>query len=154
MRKLRTSLDRPITRDLSSRLTRRDQQMLQIAAQQATKSSMRYRVGAVITTSIGAIVGAGHNRRYSPPPYRSTPAGYLYHYSIHAELDAIQKLPSWLQKQRLTLYVYAITPGGNLTKSSPCYTCSTLLIANGIQRVVTPPTPQHYLQATGDLHAL
>jgi deoxycytidylate deaminase len=104
------------------------------AVQQAQKSTMQHRHGAIIVNKCGDILGQGYNNVHS---------FYSHQYSMHAEVAAIQNLRKKNRKlwvaEDLTMIVVRI--GGRTgeccyTKlSKPCHDCQKEIKKMGIKRV-------------------
>ena len=126
-----------------------DYQLLAVAKRQAQKSQMHYRAGAVIVANNSSIVSLGHNRKH-PATYTHWPRhSERYQYSLHAEADALRKIPPWIKRRNLSIYTYVETPGRNQTKSYPCQICARLLASEGIREIIPAPTPDYYTRMKG-----
>jgi len=116
---------------------------LKLARAQAKRSRMQFKAGAVLMRG-RHVVCAGYNRRYTAPPYLTTPSGRPYRNSIHAELGAVLHIPPWEDPTKLKMFLYVQTLGGNLTKSYPCSLCWEVLLDRGIREVHVQATPKRY----------
>ena len=75
--------------------TKKDSRFLHIAAQQSFNSFMHHKHGSVITIG-GRVVSYGHNYYNSP-----NAALTLAKYSVHAEMDALNRLCSSVKISRM-----------------------------------------------------
>lgn len=96
----------------------------------ARKSDMEHRHACIITRN-NEIVAEGYNKKYNM---------FEHIYSIHAEVDAISKLPSRSKGYTAdcVMYVYRIGSDvvGNPTKmSKPCKRCEDSIRKAGIRKV-------------------
>ena len=103
---------------------RKQQQLLDIAQQEAQKSGQNFRHGAVLVKN-GKIVSAGHNR------VTSRPGSHVY--STHAEMAAIKHCSE--RTSDAHLYVVRVRKCGALADSKPCPRCQKFMKMHGIQRV-------------------
>lgn len=107
--------------------------MIHHAAKEASKSTFKYRLGAVITKG-GRVLGQGHNEvgRYTksnPHPYKDS-----IHAEVHAILDALRRGKGSIPTGA-SLWVTRIGNSG-LRSSSPCSYCRLFALANGIKKVI------------------
>jgi deoxycytidylate deaminase len=110
--------------------------MMDMSLKQAIKSSLRYRVGAVITRN-GRIISVGTNQanrysKYIDNKFRKCNA------SLHAEADAIMKLLKEAKLDRLAgadIHVSRVRKNGSVGMAKPCKHCTALIEAVGIRRV-------------------
>lgn len=66
------------------------------------------------------ILSIGVNKRKTHPKAQE----YGYHYDwVHAELDALLKLPQSQSRDNLTLVNFRVDPRGNFRLSKPCSKC-------------------------------
>ena len=100
------------------------QRFVDIAAQQAAKSTFRQRLGTVVLDG-REITGRGHNKVKTHP--RLVQYG---HYAIHAECDALLRAASGD-----TLVVVRVSKRGKLVCSKPCAKCMKFIKAYGIKTV-------------------
>jgi pyrimidine deaminase RibD-like protein len=96
------------------------------AIQQASKSRMRVRVGALVV--VAGRVSPGHNK-YRNPPHLS----YL-EASTHAEVDALRRAPRGGAGG--TVYIARLGARGRLLPSFPCRRCVPVLRQAGVKRIV------------------
>lgn len=110
--------------------------MMDVSLKQASKSTFKYKVGAVITRN-GRIISVGTNRtnrysKYIGNKFRKC------NDSLHAEADAIMKLLKESKLARLAgadIHVSRIKKDGTVGMAKPCLHCSALIEAVGIRRV-------------------
>lgn len=101
-------------------------QYLQIAMEQAKKSIVRFKHGAVIVKK-GKIVSLGHNK-YCFSCYA------IHKICIHAEINAIANCPT-KYLSGATLYVIRLNESGELKYSKPCQRCKDYIIRSKISYV-------------------
>lgn len=101
------------------------------ASRQAIKSNMSHKHGAVIVLN-DEIISVGYNKFVT----------HLYNwYSVHAEIDAINKLPKKKFKpsfSKIDMYVVRIGPNSfnnPLKFSKPCFECEKAISRLGISKV-------------------
>lgn len=115
---------------LPKECTKKHSFFIQMAARVATKSNMSHRHGCLIVAD-NKIVCAGYNRH----------AKLNHAFSIHAEIDALQKAKNALQEAKhCVMYVVRISPssfGGShcLKYSKPCQMCSQYIQKSRISKV-------------------
>ncbi len=119
---------------------------IRIATKQAKKSTFKQRMGAVLVSRAGFILGVGNNEinRYTGKWKQSWPG------SLHAEESAILhalKKHSHDQLIGSTVYVTRIDAKGNQAFAKPCLHCQTILKAFQIKDVYyTTPTGVEILE--------
>lgn len=103
--------------------------MIRLASRQASNSTHRHRLGAVIVKG-NRVLSSGHNEiRYSKELRKGT---------VHAEEAAILKL---LKARRLAdlagseIYVSRICNSGRLGLARPCLSCMALIRSVGIDTI-------------------
>ena len=110
-------------------MSRRDARFVQLAAEEANKSSVRMQHGCIAVMH-GKIIARSFNTtcRLSPTIW----------WSCHAETEAIKKITSVLREpQRITLYIVRITTHGGLHASAPCLHCMRAIQrCPGIKRII------------------
>ena len=98
---------------------------------EAQKSTMYYKVGAIIVDKNGNVIGKGYNLKLSTHPEK-------VRISIHAEQMAISRAPK-KELKNATLYVARITEGGSgISRTHPCKKCITMITKHNIRRVYYP----------------
>lgn len=105
---------------------------IHVASEQSYNSDMYHKHGSVITIG-GKIIFCGHN-------YYTLKNNSTVFYSIHAEVDVLNKLLSSSKikkkrKKKINLYVVRISPSGNYLNSKPCENCITILKKYKINKV-------------------
>jgi deoxycytidylate deaminase len=106
----------------------RQEFFLNKAAQMAFRSTMGHRHGCIIVDKDHhTIISTGFNHTYI----------HLYHkFSIHAEVDALQKIKKNLDLSNCEMYVVRIGPHGfPLKLSKPCEGCTKIILQSGIGKV-------------------
>lgn len=109
-----------------------DDKFLRVAATEALRGEFRYKHGVVIAKNKDILV-RGHNRSLG---LNNALVRYGVYFSLHAELDAIMKLP-YRFNDPCTLYSYR--EGGKLAK--PCSKCLQVISRTSITRVVFSVEP-------------
>lgn len=104
-----------------------DDKFLRVAAQEALRGEFRYKHGVVIARNKD-IITKGFNRNIGIDTVLSR---YGLYYSMHAELDAIRKLPFGLEE---SCTLYSVRTGGGLAK--PCSRCLSVIAKTSIRRIV------------------
>lgn len=117
-------------------MTKKDYHFLKIAEKIAQKSSMRYKMCAMVVHK-NNVLSVGYNRHMGME-IEKKPIGVLCSggaYSIHAEVDALNKAfkvyPEMRGSDKLILYI--ARKGWRLAK--PCEDCQTMLKRYGIKEV-------------------
>jgi len=100
------------------------QRFVDIAAQQAAKSTFRYRLGAIVLNG-REITGRGFNKTKTHPKLVQ-----YGHYTIHAECDALLRAASGN-----ILIVVRLSKKGKLVCSKPCDKCMKYIKDYGIKKV-------------------
>jgi deoxycytidylate deaminase len=103
------------------------------AIRQARRSQFKYRLGAVIFSGKN-LVSAGFNKAKSHPIIKTWKFG-----TIHAEIDALLKLPQNLPRN-MEILVVRLLSDGSLAMSKPCQMCQQNLIDYGIIRMTWSTT--------------
>lgn len=110
-------------------MSRRDARFVQLAAEEANKSSVGMQHGCIAVMH-GKIIARSFNTacRLSPTIWCS----------CHAETEAIKKITSVQREpQRITLYIVRITTHGGLHASAPCLHCMRAIQrCPGIKRII------------------
>ena len=110
-------------------MSRRDARFVQLAAEEANKSSVGMQHGCIAVMH-GKIIARSFNTtcRLSPTIW----------WSCHAETEAIKKITSVQREpQRITLYIVRITTHGGLHASAPCLHCMhAIQRCPGIKRII------------------
>ena len=100
-----------------------------VAINEANKSTMIHKHGAVIINKSGDILGKGHNYIQSY---------YSHLYSMHAEIAAIQNYnkKNKNRKEELIMLVVRVTgkEGKHTRNSKPCENCTKEIKKMGIKR--------------------
>lgn len=96
------------------------------AIQQANKSRMRVRVGALVVVASRAT--PGHNKYRNPPRLSYLEA------SSHAEINALKRAPKGGAGG--TIYVARLGARGRLLPSFPCRRCMPTIYEAGVKRIV------------------
>lgn len=104
-----------------------DDKFLRVAAQEALRGEFRYKHGVVIAKN-KEIISKGFNRNIGIDTVLSR---YGLYYSMHAELDAIRRLPYEFED---SCTLYSVRAGGGLAK--PCSRCLSVIARTSINRVV------------------
>lgn len=103
------------------------EEFINAAREQAYRSDMRFKHGAVIVKD-GEIVARGFNYIYKGR--RS-----MNHYSMHAERSAIYNaLHCKIDLEGASIYVVRLNKRGNLSHSKPCYHCAKKILELNIKR--------------------
>lgn len=94
-------------------MSRRDARFIQLAVEEANKSSVGMRHGCVAVMH-GKVVARSCNtaHRVSPTVW----------WSCHAEMDALKQI-ACVPRDRITLYIVRTSPQGGLHASAPCWHC-------------------------------
>jgi deoxycytidylate deaminase len=109
------------------------------AAHEARKSPMAFKHGAIIVKN-GKQISSGYNRRVSRPFYCKGGD-----YSIHAEIDVINKISDFALLKNADLYVVRVLLNDDndivkISSSYPCHACRTKLMKvvkkYGLKRVI------------------
>ena len=122
----RTNAPRPAGNLSSTELSGTDFRWIARAIQQAEKSRMRVRVGALVVVAGRATVG--HNKYRNPPRLTYSEA------SVHAEVSALRRAPNGGAGG--TAFIARLGRTGRLLPSFPCQRCLPRLHEAGIKRVV------------------
>ena len=95
----------------------------EIAVREALKSEIAHKHGCVIRNQkSGKIMAKGHNKYTHRKCFKN-------YYSIHAEVDVINKCRSIdLKKNKVIMYIVRIGNNGAVQYSKPCVKCQKLLI--------------------------
>lgn len=101
--------------------------LAELARRAASFSTLRQRVGAVIS-SRNRILSVGCNKRKTHPQSPSK-------WSIHAEVDALLGLPREVLNGS-TVCVVRLTKRGLLAMSRPCAGCVGILLEAGVSKVI------------------
>lgn len=111
----------------------RDTKFIKITIEIAKLSTHRFPTGAVITRG-SKIISFGINKYKSHPLQRNHHTGEIGT-SIHAELDAILKVP---RDKRIgaSIYVVRLLRDNSTGNAKPCKCCRKLLITENIYVVV------------------
>ena len=119
----------------SSITSRKKVNFISLAAQEAEKSPVLMRHGA-IAVSNGKILAKGHNH------YRSCAStGVIEGCTCHAECDVLHKLHKKRERhpsktKRITMYITRIGQAGELRESSPCHDCYEKMLFYGIKTII------------------
>ena len=97
-----------------------------LAIQQAKKSPMNFRIGAVLFSG-REILGCGHN-------YHNHWMVKNFRMSVHAEADAMIGLRHDMIR-KADMVIIRIGRAGDILPGTPCKKCSNLLARKGIKRV-------------------
>jgi len=108
-----------------------EQKVFDVLVKEASKSSCKYKFGAVLVDDAGKIVSRGHNIRGVDIWLGSRPD---YMITIHAELHAILGVSKHVLT-RSSLYVFRMSRNGTIKPSIPCRRCQTILKAAGVRHV-------------------
>lgn len=122
----RTNAPHAETAHRTAELSGTDFRWIARAIQQASKSKMRVRVGALVVVSGRA--SGGHNK-YRNPPHFSYPDS-----STHAEVDALRYASR--SGAGGAIYVARLGAGGRLLPSFPCRRCVPVLSEAGVKRII------------------
>lgn len=122
----RTNAPNPSTAHRITELSGTDFRWIARAIQQAEKSRMRVRVGALVVVAGRAT--PGHNKYRNPPRLSYLEA------STHAEVDALRRSPKGGANG--TIYVARLGAKGRLLPSFPCRRCVPVLFEAGVKRIV------------------
>lgn len=109
-----------------------DSKFIKLAQKEAHKGEFRSKHGVIIVRD-KTILATGHNRNIGVD---NTLSRYGVYWSIHAELDAIRKLP-YKFDESCTLY----SVRKNLRMAQPCEKCLTVIARTGISRIVFTVEP-------------
>ena len=102
---------------------------IEIASGEATKSNMRYTLGAIIFNKCNYVTG--YNRAFGCCVSQKEKR-----YSLHAEEMAIRKGNRLeMDFSHATLVVVRVNKMGDLRFSKPCETCQKLIIDAGIKNI-------------------
>lgn len=104
-----------------------DDKFLRVAAIEAQRGEFRYKHGVVIAKG-KEIITKGFNRNIGIDTKLSR---YGVYYSMHAELDAIRRLPYGFEE---SCTLYSVRAGGGLAK--PCSRCLAVISRTSINRIV------------------
>jgi deoxycytidylate deaminase len=117
-------------------MTKKNYHFLKIAERIAQKSEMKHKLAALIVLK-NTVLSVGYNRHMGMELDKK-PIGVVCSggsYSIHAELDALNKAfkvyPEARNSSKLVLYV--ARKGGRLAK--PCDDCQMILKRHGIEEI-------------------
>lgn len=122
----RTNAPHAETAHRTAELSGTDFRWIARAIQQAGKSHMRVRVGALVVVS-GRTSG-GYNK-YRNPPHLS----YI-NASTHAEVDALRRAPRGGAGG--AIYIARLGARGRLLPSFPCRRCVPILRDAGVKRII------------------
>lgn len=122
----RTNAPSPSTSLRITELSGADFRWIARAIQQASKSRMRVRVGALVVVA-GRATG-GHNKYRNPPRLSYLEA------SSHAEVNALKRAPKGGSGG--TIYVARLGARGRLLPSFPCRRCTPRIHEAGVKRIV------------------
>lgn len=122
----RTNAPSPSASHRITELSGTDFRWIARAIQQAGKSRMRVRVGALVV--VAGRVSTGYNKYRNPPRLSYLQA------STHAEVDALRRAPRGGQNG--TIYVARLGAKGRLLPSFPCRRCVPVLFEAGVKRIV------------------
>lgn len=105
---------------------------MEVAIEEATKSSYKIKLGAVIFSGKKVIStgynGVGRSARNLHPRFQN------WHGSIHAEVDAILKAKTDLKRTKLLVVRYSPV-SKNLLLAKPCFYCESYMRYVGIRKV-------------------
>lgn len=104
-----------------------DDKFLRVAAIEAQRGEFRYKHGVVIARNKD-IVTKGFNRNIGIDTKLTR---YGIYFSMHAELDAIRRLPYGFEE---SCTLYSVRAGGGLAK--PCKQCLSVIARTSINRIV------------------
>jgi len=124
--------------------SKRHRYFIDAAVEQAKKSKMKQRHGAVVVKG-GEIIGSGQNYDYGLQIIHG-------HWSVHSEVNAIDDCKR--NKKNIdgaTIYVVRINPAGELRNSKPCSNCARWIFANGIHKVFYSINPDEIQQVTTEV---
>ncbi len=109
-------------------------QYLRIAKQVAKQSEYgKYRVGAVLVSASGIIVGVGNNKRKTHPQQKryAVKAGMPDRLFLHAEIAALIDR----EKYAPTIVVCRLTKKGRLAMARPCPVCMLALKLAAVREI-------------------
>lgn len=121
------------TKEVTVKLSRKDERFLKLATSLAENSEMRMRHAAVIVKS-GSVLSIGFNKFKNHPDIIETHK-IKQHCSVHAEADAIKRLKGGNAKGA-TIYVARIGLSGAKRLSRPCNYCYEKIVEAGITKIV------------------
>lgn len=124
----------------------REEQFISLAAQEAEKSPVLMRHGA-LAVSNGKVLAKGYNH------YRSHSCNHIMNggCTCHAECDVLHKLlksrprhqrqpprqkPQTARQRRITMYITRIGIAGELRESAPCFDCYEKMLFYGIRTLI------------------
>lgn len=126
------------TRSCSPKLTSREVDYIAEAISASRQSTHdRIKIGCVITTNRGEYLSEGFNKAKSHPlqaKYNNRVNRIAPSQFIHAEMDAVSKLPSDAG-DGLIAYVGRLDCNGEYAMCRPCKACTAALLDRGVQTV-------------------
>ena len=122
----RTNAPVPVHATRTSDLSGNDFRWIARAIQEALKSRMRVRVGAIVVVAGRATTG--HNK------YRNPPRVSYHQASTHAEVMALKRAPHGGDNG--TIYIARLGRTNRLLPSFPCRRCVPVLADSGVKRIV------------------
>ncbi|MBX9394373.1 hypothetical protein K4749_12360 [Streptomyces sp. TRM72054] len=111
--------------------------LIDLAIRQATRSSCRYRMGAVLAMG-NRVLAAG------PNVFRNAPSVDFRNATFHAEETVLRRAR---RTTGAVIYIARVDAAGRPTLAAPCPRCRTSLTAAGVVKAL-------YTTATGDLGRL
>jgi deoxycytidylate deaminase len=114
-----------------------DTKFLALAHKESLKGEFRYKHGALIVRN-KEILATGYNRDIG---FNNVLSRYGCYYSIHAELDAIRKLPYNCSD---SLILYSVR--SSLELARPCAKCLQVISRTPVKRIVFSVSPGFYAE--------
>jgi tRNA(Arg) A34 adenosine deaminase TadA len=116
----------------------RDKAFLDLAAEEALYSEVRFRMGCFVVSADESRGARRHNSRHQHPQLARW--GFPTYSGIHAEVAALLALgEGWGKRGRV--YVVRLARNGDWALAKPCAYCMGALVACGIARVVWTTGP-------------
>jgi len=108
--------------------------MLDKATEEADLSSVRQRIGCVITNKHGRIISKGHNMMKTHPMQKryAVKAGNEEAIYLHAEISALVKC----REDPHTIYISRRMRNGSTGLAKPCPICQMAIEEAGIKNIV------------------
>jgi deoxycytidylate deaminase len=96
-----------------------DWRFLEIAADEASKSKVKYHKHGCVAVASGKVVarGCNHYRAFSKDGLLDNAC------TCHAEIDVLRKCLKRHMPKKLTIYVVRVSQQGNILLSQPCVDC-------------------------------
>ena len=120
-------------------MNQKDLRYFEVAKTLSYTSKVRYKIGAVVVVK-HTIISVGVNSDKTHPTqkyynqYRFNTFLYDTLHSLHAEIQALIKVPKDIDLSDATVYTYRENRAGSLAKSRPCKSCLQMIKDYGIAK--------------------